>query len=509
MTLGVCLLIGMTLAVAALGAWGQWRSQGTMRSMYEDRTRPLEQLGTVNYLVTRNRVLVTDAVMRGDPEAALKRAQQVLDNVTKADTAWQAYSSTRMTEEESALAQAVAAGRKALFEEGIGPATTALQAGRFDAAKEALARVSQLNPVFTEPMDKLVDLQIRLAEEDFVSSQAMASRLNTAAAALLVVALALGAAIGRSLTLSVTRALGAEPAELAAVASRIAQGSLVDDGKAQPPAGSVMASMQAMRTALVQVVGSVRSGVENVATASAQIAQGNADLSSRTEEQASSLQQTAASMEQLTGTVRASADNARQANQLAQGASTAALRGGEVVSQVVQTMGDIQSASTRIAEITGVIDGIAFQTNILALNAAVEAARAGEQGRGFAVVASEVRTLAQRSADAARQIKSLIADSVSKVEAGGTLVQEAGTTMGEVVRQVQRVSDLIGEITAAAGEQSQGIEQVGQAVTQLDQTTQQNAALVEESAAAAESLKAQAQRLAEAVAVFRLDRSAV
>jgi methyl-accepting chemotaxis protein len=172
-------------------------------------------------------------------------------------------------------------------------------------------------------------------------------------------------------------------------------------------------------------------------------------------------------------------------------------------------MGDIQSASTRIADITGVIDGIAFQTNILALNAAVEAARAGEQGRGFAVVAAEVRTLAQRSADAARQIKSLIADSVSKVEAGGTLVQEAGTTMGEVVRQVQRVSDLIGEITAAAGEQSQGIEQVGQAVTQLDQTTQQNAALVEESAAAAESLKAQAQRLAEAVAVFRLDRSAV
>jgi methyl-accepting chemotaxis protein len=252
----------------------------------------------------------------------------------------------------------------------------------------------------------------------------------------------------------------------------------------------------------------VRLGVESVATASAEIAQGNADLSSRTEQQASSLQQTAASMEQLTGTVRTSTANARQANELAQGATEVASRGGEAMAQVVRTMNDIQSASTKISEITGVIDGIAFQTNILALNAAVEAARAGEQGRGFAVVASEVRTLAQRSAEAARQIKALIGDSVTQVEAGGVLVQDAGRTMDEVVKQVRQVGDLIGAITAAAGEQSQGIDQVGQAVSQLDQATQQNAALVEESAAAAESLKAQAERLSQTVAVFRLSATA-
>jgi methyl-accepting chemotaxis protein len=307
------------------------------------------------------------------------------------------------------------------------------------------------------------------------------------------------------ITRSLSRSLGAEPAELAAVASRIAAGGLASDGRASAPAGSVMASMQAMREALVQVVSSVRSGVDNVATASAQIAQGNSDLSSRTEKQAASLQQTAASMEELTGTVRSGADNARQANQLAQGASSAALQGGEVVQQVVQTMGGIQEASRRISEITAVIDSIAFQTNILALNAAVEAARAGEQGRGFAVVASEVRSLAQRSGEAAREIRQLIDDSVQRVDAGSRLVEQAGSTMASVVGQVRRVTDLIGEITAAAGEQTQGIELVNQAVVQLDQGTQQNAALVEQSAAAAESLKAQSARLAQTVAVFRLD----
>jgi len=328
--------------------------------------------------------------------------------------------------------------------------------------------------------------------------------MGSIVAAAIAASLLMGWLITRRLVL----VLGAEPAELAGVAQGIADGNLADDGRPQAVAGSVMASMQAMRLTLQQIVGSVRSGVENVATASAQIAQGNADLSSRTEEQASSLQQTAASMEQLTGTVRQSADTARQANQLAQGASTSAARGGQVVAQVVQTMSQIQDASRRIGDIIGVIDGIAFQTNILALNAAVEAARAGEQGRGFAVVASEVRSLAQRSAEAARQIKVLIGDSTARVETGGQLVADAGRSMDTVVTDVQRVCDLIAEISAASGEQSQGIEQVGQAVTLLDQTTQQNAALVEESAAAAESLKAQAAKLAETVATFRLEATA-
>jgi methyl-accepting chemotaxis protein-1 (serine sensor receptor) len=303
---------------------------------------------------------------------------------------------------------------------------------------------------------------------------------------------------------NITRVLGAEPDALAQAARRVAEGDLSETAGARVEPRSVMAAMEDMRLALVAVVGTVRSGVESVATASAQIAQGNSDLSSRTEEQASSLEQTAASMEQLTGTVNSSVDNARQANHLATSASEVAGRGGDVVNQVVTTMNDIQASSRKISDIIGVIDGIAFQTNILALNAAVEAARAGEQGRGFAVVASEVRSLAQRSAQAAKEIKTLIADSVEKVNSGSSLVNEAGQTMTDIVDQVKHVTTLIAEITTASSEQSSGIGQVNQAVSQLDQMTQQNAALVEESAAAAESLRNQAEQLAQAVSLFKL-----
>ena len=259
-----------------------------------------------------------------------------------------------------------------------------------------------------------------------------------------------------------------------------------------------------MQDNLAKTVAQIRTGADTIATASSEIASGNLDLSSRTEEQASSLEETASSMEELTSTVKQNADNARQANQLAVSASDVAGRGGRVVSQVVDTMGEINTSSRKIVDIISVIDGIAFQTNILALNAAVEAARAGEQGRGFAVVAGEVRNLAQRSASAAKEIKSLIGDSVEKVDAGSKLVAEAGSTMDELVDGVKRVADIMAEITAASREQSDGIEQVNQAVTQMDQVTQQNAALVEEAAAAAESLQDQAKRLAQAVSVFRI-----
>jgi methyl-accepting chemotaxis protein-1 (serine sensor receptor) len=262
-----------------------------------------------------------------------------------------------------------------------------------------------------------------------------------------------------------------------------------------------------MQESLAEVVARVRHGSEGVATASAEIAQGNQDLSARTETQASALEETAASMEELSSTVKQNADNARQANQLAQSASTVAVQGGEVVAQVVDTMKGINDSSKKIADIISVIDGIAFQTNILALNAAVEAARAGEQGRGFAVVASEVRSLASRSAEAAKEIKTLINDSVGRVEQGSALVDKAGTTMSAVVASIRRVTDIMGEISAASSEQSSGVSQVGEAVTQMDQATQQNAALVEEMAAAAASLKLQAQELVQTVSVFRLARS--
>jgi len=268
--------------------------------------------------------------------------------------------------------------------------------------------------------------------------------------------------------------------------------------------GELQGALKAMNESLVRIVSDVRHGSDSIATGSDQIATGNADLSTRTEQQASSLQETAASMEQMNATVRNSADTARQATQLASAASGAAVRGGEVVGQVVATMQDIQHSSQKIGDIIGVIDGIAFQTNILALNAAVEAARAGEQGRGFAVVASEVRNLAQRSAEAAKEIKGLIGASVDKVDAGSRLVGDARAAMEDIVGQVRRVTDLIAEIGAATAEQSNGIGQVNTAITQLDQATQQNAALVEESAAAAESLRTQAARLAEAVGFFRL-----
>ncbi|HEX4596255.1 MAG TPA: methyl-accepting chemotaxis protein [Burkholderiaceae bacterium] len=352
---------------------------------------------------------------------------------------------------------------------------------------------------FEESQKALVHEQGERAERAFGLGLTLALSMS----ALAVVAAVL---IGLVLRRSITRQLGGEPEYAAHIAREIAAGNLaVEVHTRANDRSSLLLSMRSMRDSLVKVVDEVRTGVNSVSTASAQIAAGNRDLSSRTEAQASSLQQTAASIEQLTSTVKQSADNARQANQLAALASASAEKGGAVVEQVVSTMDDISAASKKIGEIIAVIDGLAFQTNILALNAAVEAARAGEQGRGFAVVAAEVRSLAQRSAQAAREIKSVISRSVDRVDAGSMLVNEAGASMSEIVAQVKRVTDLIGEITSASQEQSAGIGQVNDAVAQMDRTTRQNAALVEQSAAAAQSLRDQAQGLAAAVSVFKFD----
>ncbi|MFI5445993.1 methyl-accepting chemotaxis protein [Polaromonas sp. UC242_47] len=320
---------------------------------------------------------------------------------------------------------------------------------------------------------------------------------------LAVVALGAGCLLAWLLTRGITRPLS----EAVKVAETVAAGDLSShiEVRSRDETGQLMQALKAMNGSLAKLVGEVRQGTDTIATASSQIASGNQDLSSRTEEQASSLEETAASMEELTSTVKQNADNARQANQLAVSASSVAVRGGSVVAEVVGTMGAINASSRKIVDIIGVIDGIAFQTNILALNAAVEAARAGEQGRGFAVVAAEVRNLAQRSAAAAKEIKTLIGDSVDKVEEGSKQVAEAGKTMDEIVDSVKRVTDIMAEITAASQEQTSGIEQINQAITQMDQVTQQNAALVEEAAAAAASLQEQAIGLSQVVSVFKLD----
>ncbi len=394
------------------------------------------------------------------------------------------------------------------FRDKVMPVAARLEALDFDSARVAALMMERARPDY-DAAQSAVDA---LADE--LRAQADAASAHLEATARIVLALVsasvlLAIAVITPLTIVNMRSIVDPIRDAEGLAAAIASGDLgtrhVDCGGRDEPA-HLLRSIEGMQASLRRIVSGVRESSDHISTASLQVASGNQDLSSRTEQTASSLQQAASSMEQLTGTVRQSADSARQANQLAASAAEVAARGGSVVSQVVSTMDEINASSKKISDIIGVIDGIAFQTNILALNAAVEAARAGEQGRGFAVVAGEVRNLAQRSAEAAKEIKSLIGASVDKVESGSKLVANAGQTMQEIVGSVQRVTDIIGEITAAAAEQSEGIGQVNTTVTHLDQMTQQNAALVEESAAAAESLKQQAQSLVDGGGQFQAGR---
>ena len=389
----------------------------------------------------------------------------------------------------------------------IGKATELGLSNQAEAARALLLNEArQLQNVYFTSLEALSTYQQKQTTDTVARSRADVDHAATVLLSVALGATLLGALLAWAITRHVKRQLGGEPAYAAAIAQEVARGNLAMrvDVRAGDTS-SVLAAMGMMRANLAQVVSEVRLSSESIATGASQIASGNADLSQRTEEQASNLQQTAASMEEMNSTLKQNADTVRTASQLATSASQTAIRGGEVVGNVVRTMDEITSSSRRIGDIIGVIDGIAFQTNILALNAAVEAARAGEQGRGFAVVASEVRSLAQRSAQAAKEIKGLIGESVSKVETGSQLVAEAGSTMDDIVNQARRVADLIAEIGAATSEQEQGISQVSDAVNQLDQVTQQNAALVEESAAAADSLNAQAARMVELVSVFQVD----
>ena len=374
-----------------------------------------------------------------------------------------------------------------------------------DATRVMIREVRPVQKKWMDALDQLALTEEKQNAQSKADAEAAFENARNFMIVLLLAAVAMGIAMAWLIARSLRKQLGGEPAYTAKIAGSIAHGDLsIAIETDSSDRGSLLVEMKEMRNSLVGIVEQVRRGTETIGTASREIAAGNIDLSSRTELQASSLEKTASAMEELTSTVKQNADNAREANALAATASDVARKGGEVVSQVVGTMGEINSSASKISDIIGVIDGIAFQTNILALNAAVEAARAGEQGRGFAVVASEVRNLAQRSAAAAKEIKTLIGDSVEKVERGSKLVGQAGVTMDEVVASVRRVTDIMSEIANASAEQSAGIEQVNLSIIEMDGMTQQNAALVEEAAAAAQSLQDQASELARVVSIFKL-----
>jgi methyl-accepting chemotaxis protein len=498
-------LIVLLLALAGAGLWSMGNMRAATVEINTNCLPSVEVLAQMNTAKSDFRVLELRHILTTDDSGMADVEQRLAAKLADFEKLRESYVKLISSDEERKIYDAFAADWKAYLQVHDRLKALSRKNENEEAKKLMFGESYQLYHRAAATLLKDIDLNHKGALDAGVNSDNVYgfARTTMIAGAVLSVAVALGLAL--LVTRSITRQLGGEPAEATRIASAIADGDLTQPiAVATGDHASLTSRLAAMQVSLQKVVRNVRQNAESVATASGQIAQGNQDLSGRTEEQASALQQTAATMEQLGTTVRNNADSAKQANQLALEASAVAAQGGDVVGKVVTTMQGISDSSRKIGDIIGVIDGIAFQTNILALNAAVEAARAGEQGRGFAVVASEVRSLAQRSAEAAKEIKTLIGRSVDHVEQGTVLVDQAGKTMGEIVGSIQRVSDIVAEITSASAEQSDGVQQVGQSVSQMDQATQQNAALVEESAAAAESLKGQAQQLVQAVAVFKL-----
>jgi len=500
----------LLVGIGVMGLTSLNSTNGALKAVYEDRTVALGKLARISMLVDQNQITLSEvtagqlSAFPEDVSVADRQVANIGNTIREIEALWKSYVGTGLRPEEKKLADEFDANRRIYGRSGMVPALAALRAHDFQQAGELLqGPLRQSYPAVRKSMEALDKLQQDLARHEFEAAQTRYALVRNIS----IVAVAFGVALAGLIGFLMIRAISRSLNEALRLAESVAAGDLTQsiEVHSHDEIGQLLQALKNMNASLAAIVGQVRTGTETIAVASRQIASGNADLSSRTESQASSLEETASSMEELTSTVKQNAENARQANQLVVSTADVAARGGQVVGQVVDTMASIKDSSRKMADIIGVIDGIAFQTNILALNAAVEAARAGEQGRGFAVVASEVRNLAQRSAGAAKEIKTLIEDSVGKVDAGSELVDEAGKTMGEIVTSVKRVTDIMSEIAAASQEQSAGIEQVNQAVTQMDDVTQQNAALVEEASAAAESLQDQADKLAEAVSVFKLD----
>jgi methyl-accepting chemotaxis protein-1 (serine sensor receptor) len=496
----------MLIAGAAMGLYGISKANEALQTVYVDRTVPLGQLSEMSRITTRNAALLTAAANESDGTKVAKSIGEIESNATVADKTWADYMATYLTPQEKELAVKFANVRTKYVNDVLGPGMAALKTDNIGKAQQITGQL--LEPMYQEVLSALkplLQLQMDVAKSEYDAAVTRYRIIRNLAVGSLAIGLPCAILFAffliRNLSSSLDQAIG--------LANAVAKGDLTQtiEAKSNDEIGKLIHALAAMRDSLVTVVASVRDGSSAVSNASTEIAQGNNDLSARTEQQASALEETAASMEELNSNVKQNADSALLANQLASNASIVAVRGGEEVGKVVETMKGINEASRKISEIIGVIDGIAFQTNILALNAAVEAARAGDQGRGFAVVASEVRSLAGRSADAAREIKSLINASVERVEHGSGLVDKAGETMAEVVYAIKRASDIMGEISAANNEQASGVAQVGEAVNQIDQVTQQNAALVEQMAASADSLRAQAGDLVNAVAVFKIDEN--
>ena len=503
---GFALILAMTALIATVGIWRLNEVADSTRAMM---TQPL----TKERLIVDWYTQVFGAVRR--TAAIVKSTDPALGPFFKDDAAVTAKSAADLVKQiepliagdaEKALYAKIIAQRKR-YSAGRDGAIKAKAEGNTDEATRIFEQefVPAAN-VYQESLRELVAMQRKHIDASARTIDETAAFSTALIAALAAGAVLLGALCSWLLTAGIVRPIR----EAVALAETVASGDLTRriDVTSRDETGALLRALRQMNDSLVGIVTQVRTGTDAISTASREIADGNLDLSARTEQQASALEETAASMEELTTTVRQNADNARQANQLSLAASEIAVQGGAVVDKVIATMGSINDSSRKIVDIIGVIDGIAFQTNILALNAAVEAARAGEQGRGFAVVASEVRTLAQRSAAAAKEIKGLIGDSVGKVDAGSALVDQAGTTMEQVVTSIRRVTDIMAEISSASAEQTGGIEQVNSAIGQMDEVTQQNAALVEEAAAAAGSMQEQASQLAQVVSVFKLDRHA-